>query len=254
MTGVTPDNESEPAASDGGDRGFDTTHWSVVLAAGHHSSPDSDEALSTLCRVYWYPLYAYVRRRVRDVAEAQDLTQEFFARLLEKGLIALAQPERGRFRSFLLTAMKHFLANEWKKARTEKRGGGRGCISLDFASGESRYHIEPVDQLTPERFYDKQWALTLLERVLGRLQDEFRRGGKDKQFELLKVYITAQNAPVPYAVVGHQLGMSETAVSVAVHRLRRRYRDLLRWEIAQTVAGPEDVEDEIRSLFTSLGG
>ena len=232
---------------------FDTTHWSVVLAAGHRSSPDSSEALATLCRAYWYPLYAYVRRRVQDVHEAQDLTQEFFTQLLEKNLLAVAHPERGRFRAFLLTAFRHFLVNEWEKAKAQKRGGGRAPIPLDFSSGEHGLTLEPTDELTPERLYDRQWAVTLLDHVMARLREEHVRAGKEKHFELLKVFLTGQTASVSYAQVAGELGISEGAATVAAHRLRRRYRELLRAEIAQTVAEPDEVEDEIRSLFTSLG-
>ena len=247
------DTQHTSDSGDSGDDRFASTRWSIVLDAGRGSSPSSAEALATLCRTYWYPLYAYVRRRVNDVHEAQDLTQAFFARLLEKDCVSLADPERGRFRSFLLTAMKHFLANEWSKARAQKHGGGQSHLTLDFEAGESRYRIEPVDLATPESLYDEQWALALLDRVFETLRDEYRRSGKEKQFEILKIYITAHSSRIPYAEVGGTLNMTENAVSVAVHRLRRRYREMLRWEIAQTVATPEDVDDEIRSLFASLG-
>jgi RNA polymerase sigma-70 factor (ECF subfamily) len=190
---------------------------------------------------------------VRNVDEAQDLTQGFFARLLEKDYLAVAQPERGRFRSFLLTAFKHFLTNEWDKARAQKRGGGRSPISLDFVAGEERFVREPADELTPERIYDRHWALALLEQVLGRLRDEFVRDGKADQFEQLKIFITPTTTTISYADVAAKLGVSQGAVRVAVHRLRHRYRQRLRAEIAQTVAEPGDVEDEIRSLFRALG-
>jgi RNA polymerase sigma factor (sigma-70 family) len=249
---MSPGNQGGPSELRGA-ADFDTTHWSVVLTAGHRSSPDSRKALSTLCQAYWYPLYAYARRRGRNVEEAQDLTQEFFARLLEKDYLAVAQPGRGRFRSFLLTAFKHFLANEWDKARAQKRGGGCAPISLDFATGESRYLREPADELTPERIYERQWALTLLEQVLARLRDEFVRAGKADLFEQLKVFITPRTTADCYAEAAGELSISQEAVRVAVHRLRRRYRQLLRAEISQTVAEPSDVEDEIRSLFSALG-
>ena len=232
---------------------FATTHWSVVLAAGRRGSSDCEAALETLCKTYWCPLYAYVRRRVPDVHEAQDLTQAFFERLLEKDYVADADPKRGRFRAFLLTAFKHFLSKEWDKARAQKRGGGRAFISLDFAAGESRYLREPADELTPERVYDRQWALTLLEQVLARLRDEFVRAGQADLFEQLKVFITARTTAAGYAGTAGELNISEGAVRVAVHRLRRRYRQLLRAEIAQTVSEPGSVEDEIRSLFSALG-
>ena len=250
---MAAENESKQAESDYGGSRFETTHWSLVLAAGHDSSPDSNEALSTLCRTYWYPLYAYVRRRVKDVHEAEDLTQAFFAQLLAKRRLAVAQAGRGKFRSFLLASLKNFLDNEWDKARTQKRGGGRKLIPLDFQSGESRYKLEPADELTPERLYDKQWALTLLEQVLARLREEFVRAGKQRHFEHLKYFLTGEKAPTSYAQAADELGLSEGAVKVSVHRLRQRYRELLRVEIAQTVAEPGEVEDEINSLFTVLG-
>jgi RNA polymerase sigma-70 factor (ECF subfamily) len=180
------------------------------------------------------------------------LTQEFFARLLEKDYVGDADPERGKFRAFLLTAFKHFLANEWHKARAQKRGGGRAPISLDFAAGESRYLREPADELTPERIYDRQWALTLLEHVLARLREELVRAGQAELFEQLKVFITPSTTAAGYAAAAGELNISEGAVRVAVHRLRRRYRHLLRAEISQTVAEPSNVEDEIRSLFSAL--
>jgi RNA polymerase sigma-70 factor (ECF subfamily) len=245
---MTVENESDY----GGSR-FESTHWSLVLAAGHHSSPDANQALSTLCRTYWYPLYAYVRRRVKDVHEAEDLTQAFFAQLLEKKRLAVAEAGRGKFRSFLLASLKNFLDNEWDKARTQKRGGGRKLIPLDFQSGESRYKLEPADELTPERLYDRQWALTLLEQVLARLREEFVRAGKARHFEQLKHFLTGEKAPTSYAQAADELGSTEGAVKVSVHRLRQRYRELLRVEIAQTVAEPGEVEDEINRLFAVLG-
>jgi len=240
------------SSEEGGAR-FDTTHWSVVLAAGHPSSPDSSRALATLCQSYWYPLYVYVRRKVRNTDEAQDLTQEFFATLLEKEYLAVARPQRGRFRSFLLTAFKNFLANEWDKRKAQKRGGSHSPIPLDFTVGEDRYLREPADELTPERIYERQWALTLLDRVLGRLRDEFVQAGKEEHFDRLKLFLTGQKAAVSYTDVARDLGTSEGAAKVAVHRMRRRYRELLRAEIAETVSGPGEVEDEIRSLFNTLG-
>ncbi len=246
------DDDSPPNAPIGpGD--FASTHWSIVLAAGHRSSPGSREALAALCRDYWFPLYAYARRRTRDAHEAQDLTQAFFAALLEKNYLAAVRPERGRFRAFLLTAFKHFLANEWEKAQAQKRGSGVAPIPLDFVAGESRFAHEPADELTPERLFERQWVLSLLDRVLRQLRDEFARDGKLDQFERLKVFITPQTSAVSHSDVARELGITEGAVSVAAHRLRRRYRELLRAEIAQTVAGPGEVDDEIRSLFAAFG-
>jgi RNA polymerase sigma factor (sigma-70 family) len=230
---------------------FATTHWSLVLAAGHRSLPASDQALAALCRAYWYPLYAYARRRLGDEGRAQDLTQDFFARLLEKNLLASAQPERGHFRAFLLTAFKNFLANESEKVRAEKRGGGRVFLPLDFHAGDSRYNLEPAHAWTAERLFERQWALTLLEQVLAALRAEYVADAKEELFDRLKVYLTGETA-ASYAALAPALGMSEGAIKVAVHRLRERYRALLRWEVAQTVADSAEVDDEIRRLFDAL--
>ncbi len=232
---------------------FATTRWSVVLAAGQPDSPQAAAALEELCRAYWLPVYLYVRQQVGDAHESQDLTQAFFARLLQKQAIAVADPQRGRFREFLLTACRHFLSNEWQTLRAQKRGGGQRVLSLDFDSGESRFAIAAVDRQTPERLYERQWAVTLLERVLAALCSEFESKGKRAQFEVLKVHLTGRNAAESYAQAAAQLGMSEGAVKVAVHRLRSRYRAVLRAEIGETVSGPEEVEDEIRRLFLVLG-
>lgn len=237
----------------GCDPQFAATRWSMVLAAGHRSSPGSRRALESLCQTYWYPLYAYVRRRVPDVHEAQDLTQEFFASLLERNALAAADRERGRFRSFLLASFKNFLSDEWDKANAQKRGGGRAAIPLNLPSGESRYSIEPADELSPERLYEKQWALTLLGQVLDRLCDELAAKGKANQFQALKPFLDGEGEAGGYESAARSLGMSQAAAKVAVHRLRRRYREILRAEIAETVAGPADVDDEIRSLRRALG-
>jgi len=249
-----PDRQSasDPSRGPRGSQ-FETTRWSLVLAAGGDRSPDSHAALATLCGDYWYPLYAYVRRRVADSHEAHDLIQEFFAQLLERDVLAAADPRRGRFRSFLLTSLQNFLANEWHKAHAQKRGGGTTIIPLDIRHGEARYALEPIDRQTPERLFERQWAETLLDRVMDRLRDEFASAGKQQQFEQLKGFLTGRNAAVSYAEVALQLHMSEGAAMVASHRMRRRYRELLRTEIAQTVADPAEVEDEIRRLFVSLG-
>jgi RNA polymerase sigma-70 factor (ECF subfamily) len=231
---------------------FQTTHWSLVLAAGRDSSPDSRRAMTQLCEAYWFPLYVYVRRRVGNVEDAQDLTQEFFARLLEQNVVAAADPERGRFRSFLLTSLKNFLANEWDKAQAKKRGGGQSPISLDFARADSRYDLDPADHETPERLYGRQWTLTLLEQVLGRLREEHAAAGKLMQFDVLKSFITGGKSAGGYGEAAKELGVTEAAAKAAAHRLRKRYRELLRSEIAQTVAEPDDVDDEIGWLFRSL--
>src|SRR5437667_1881708 len=238
--------------SSSGPSSFATTHWSLVLSAGRPASPASAAALSTLCQRYWYPLYVYVRRTIRDIDEARDLTQEFFARLLEKNTLAHADPERGRFRSFLLTALKHFLINEWEKGQAQKRGGGRTTLALDFEAKDSTFSLEPSHAWTPERLYERQWALTLLDQVLAQLRQEYTAAGKGQLFETLKTCLAGENSTATYADVARPLGMTEGAVKVAAHRLRKRYRELLRQEVAQTVADENEVEDEMRSLFRSL--
>jgi len=231
---------------------FATTHWSVVLAAGQPTSARYQEALETLCRTYWFPLYAYLRRQGYDSHQAQDYTQAFFARLLEKDGLRLADPNRGKFRSFLLAALKHFLANESDRIRAQKRGAGREVLSLDVEDAEGKYALEPVDQLSPERLFERSWALAVLERTMARLQAESASTNKQKLFEHLKVYLTAEKSSVPYRDVAAKLDMTEGAVKVAVHRLRQRYRQLLRDEIAQTVTTEDQIDEEIRELFAAL--
>jgi RNA polymerase sigma-70 factor (ECF subfamily) len=208
--------------------------------------------LESLCETYWYPLYAYVRRRVADVSEAQDLTQAFFAELLEKNYVGSATPNRGRFRAFLLTAFKHFLSKEWEKAKAQKRGGGRAPIPLDFESADSKIRIETASGLTAEQFYDQQWAIALLGLIMERLKAECEQSGKTKLFEELKGFIIGDHAGTTYRQVAEKLNMTEAAAKKAGSRMRRRYRELLREEIAQTVEGPAEVDDEIRNLFTTL--
>ena len=231
---------------------FATTHWSLVVAAGRRSSPASATALADLCQRYWYPLYVYVRRRVTSIEEARDLTQEFFARLLERNTLALADPDRGRFRSFLLTALKHFLINEWEKTKAQKRGGGRRALALDFDAKESQLTLEPVHAWTPERLYERHWALALLDQVLGQLRQEYQAAAKGPLFDHLKGFLVGESAAATYADTARVLDMTEGAVKVAAHRLRKRYRELLRHEVSQTVAEEAEVEDEIRALFRSL--
>ena len=230
---------------------FETTHWSLVLHASRREDTAAQVALETLCRRYWLPLYAYVRRRVESTQDAQDLTQEFFARLLEKQSLAAAAPERGRFRSFLLASMKNFLANEWDRTQAQKRGGGRERLSLDWEQGESQASLEPWHDLTPERLYERQWVLTLLRVVIDRLEQDYTAQGKERQFAWLKGTLTGESQ-IDYAAAAADLDLSEDAVRQAAHRLRKRYRDLLRAEVAQTVDDPADVEDELRGLFTAL--
>ena len=207
--------------------------------------------MAELCRIYWYPLYAFIRRRGHGAQDAEDLTQEFFARLLDKHFLAAADREKGRFRTFLLVAVKRFLANEYDRAQAQKRAGGQRIVPLDGLEPEARYHLEPADTMTPERLFEQQWALTLLEQVLARLQAEMTAAGKAALFESMKGHLAGTREET-YAATAARLGLSEGAVKVAVHRLRRRYRDLLQEEIAHTVAGPEDIEEEIRYLFTCL--
>lgn len=234
---------------------FESTQWSLVLAAAQQVSPEARQALSELCRKYWLPLYGYVRRRVPDLHEAQDLTQEFFCRVLDRNLFAAARPERGRFRAFLLTALKHFLVNEWEKSNALKRGGGQVPFRLDFEDGESRLSHVATNDDSPERQFDRQWATALLDQVLARLRAEFRNSDQERHFDELKMFLAGgRDLPDGYARAAESLGMTADAVRVAAHRLRQRYRELLRNEIAQTVAQPTDVEDEIRDLFQILGG
>jgi RNA polymerase sigma-70 factor (ECF subfamily) len=232
---------------------FATTHWSVVLAAGDRRAPAASQALAELCESYWYPLYAFIRRRVSDVDEAQDLTQAFFEQLLERATFEAADPERGRFRAFLLTACKRFLINEWHKDRALKRGGGRPLLSLDFESGESKLGLVASDALSPEQIYDQKWAITLLERVMDQLRGEYAAKQRLAHFEMLKHYLAGSPPGADYAQAARTIGISETTAKVAVHRMRKRYRELLRCEIAQTVERPEDIDDEIRDLFAVLG-
>jgi RNA polymerase sigma-70 factor (ECF subfamily) len=240
--------ESGPGSA----RRFATTRWSLVLAAGKRSSPQSAAALAALCETYWYPLYAYVRRCGHDADDAQDLTQAFFTRLLEKNDLATAERERGKFRWFLLTSLKHFLSNEWDRSHAQKRGGGRTPVSIDFAAAEGRNHLEPSHKLTAEKIFDRRWALSLLVQVLARLREESAQAGKSQMLELLKVFLTGEKAPVSNRELAGELMMTEGALKVAVHRLRRRYRELLRAEIGQTVADSEEIEQEIRDLFTAM--
>lgn len=231
---------------------FRTTRWSLVISAGREQTPDARDALESLCHWYWFPLYAYARRRVHDVHQAQDLTQAFFERLLDKNYLADADPSRGRFRSFLITAFKHFLSNEWQKANTLKRGKGVTPFSIDFPDGDSRIAAACTRELTPEQLYERQWVTTLLGRVMERLQQEFAAADKDEQFQQLKACIVGDNSGDSYAEIAERLGATEASIKMAVQRLRRRYRELLRDEIAQTVGDNESVEDEIRCLFQAF--
>jgi RNA polymerase sigma factor (sigma-70 family) len=245
----TPPPSSEAPARQAA---FVTTHWSVVLDATRSDTTRSQAALARLCQTYWYPLYAYVRRRGHSPDDAQDLTQEFFARLLEKNWLADADRQRGRFRTFLLSALNHFLANQWDKACTQKRGGAVQLVPLQLDSAETRYGQEPADPLTPEQIYERRWALALLNEVLNLLGAEHASAGTTKLFDLLKPCLVGDRKAQTYAALAAQLNMTEGAVKVAVHRLRQRYRQLLRDEIANTVAAPSEVDQEMRHLLAAL--
>jgi len=232
--------------------GFVTTHWSVVLSAGGSDTTCTRDALSKLCQTYWYPLYAYARSRGLTREDAEDATQGFFARLLEKNWIGSADREKGRFRSFLLMALKRFMADEWDKARAQKRGGGTAPLPLPFGAAETRFSLEPADEVTPEQSFERRWVLTLLDEVLKSLRREYEREGNGLLFVELTPCLVGDRTAFPYAELGKKLQLSESAVKSAVHRLRQRYRKLLREEIAQTVASPEEVEEELKHLFAVL--
>ncbi len=248
MTSSKPSTDPAEAAASK----FALTRWSVVLAAGSNDSVRARDALEKLCRAYWHPIFAFVRRQGHSPHDSQDLTQEFFARLLAKNYLGAVDRSRGRFRSFLLASLKHFLANEWDKAGAQKRGGHQILIPINVQSAETSYSLDPADNATAEKTFERRWALTLLDQVLGRLRAEYGKDGKTRLFEQLKATLTGERRTIAYAEIGERLGMSEGAVKVAVHRLRQRYREVLREEIAETVAGPEEVEEEIRALFSAL--
>jgi len=233
-------------------KSFATTHWSLVADAGDAASPECRAALATLCELYWYPLYAFVRRKGYQAAEAQDLTQAFFAELLAKDRIQLAEQSRGKFRSFLLVSLTHFLANQRRAKSARKRGGGEALLSIDYGDGETRYQREPVDHATPEKIFERRWTMTLLDRAMSRLHDEFRASGKIALFEQLKLHLGGATEAVPYAELAESLQMSLGAIKAAAHRMRKRCRELLRDEIAKTVAEPGEIDGELRALFTSL--
>ena len=228
---------------------FATTRWSIILSAGNHSSPAADLALAELCRVYWYPLYAYARRLGHDVHSAQDLTQGFFCKLLEKNYVGQADRTRGKFRWFLLTGFKCFLANEWDRVRAQKRGGGQEAIPLDALPAEERYRLEPVDKLSADQIYERRWALDLLDTVRKHLRDEYVRAEKRDRFELLADFLPGEKTGVSYAEIGPKLGLNENAVKQEVHRMKKRFGELLRAEIAHTVGHPDEVDEEIRYLI-----
>jgi len=231
---------------------FATTRWSLVLDAGAEMTPRGRAALGTLCELYWYPLYAYLRRRGQTAEDAQDLTQGFFARLLEKQALNVVDPSRGRFRSFLLASLDHYVSNQRDRDQAQKRGGSTPPISLDIAMAEDLYTREPADPWTPEKIFDRNWALALLGRVLARLREELHAEGKGEFVDALQGYLSTDEAPASYEELAKKLNMTEGALRVAVHRLRRRYRAVLYDEIAQTVATPEEIDLELEYLIDAI--
>jgi len=243
----------EPVQS-GGARIFATTHWSVVLAANEGDSLVAEHALEKLCRTYWYPIYAYVRRKGRGPNEAEDLTQEFFAQLISKDQLRQVDRQKGRFRSFLLAILDHFLAHEWTRAHRQKRGGQFTFISLDQPSPEERYRLDPIDGDTPERIFDKQWAVTVLQNALRALEAETTASGKGAMFAEVRGWLSDEPDARTYAETAQRVGVSPGALRVAVHRLRRRYAELFRAEISQTVRSAAEAEEEFRHLMAALRG
>lgn len=246
-------SEPLPAIGVASARDFRTTHWSVVLAARHAPTAESTVALETLARTYWMPLYAFIRRRGTPPVEAQDLTQAFFARLLEKDWLVTADAERGRFRTFLLTVLTRFLAGEHDRAMAQKRGGGVAPLTLDFDAAEERISQEPADGRTPELAFDRNWAEALLETVLARLAKEFDGAGRSGRFAVLQQFLTDEAPDGSYAAAAARLGLSESAVKSGIHRLRQRYGEMIREEIAGTLAAGADVEAELQHLLAALG-
>jgi DNA-directed RNA polymerase specialized sigma24 family protein len=248
---MSPDGGLE-REGDTSPRSFVTTHWSVVLAAREGASTETDAALERLCRAYRWPLYAFVRRRGYEAHDAQDLTQEFFARLLAKDFLRTVDRSKGKFRSFLLAALEHFLAKEWRRSQTQKRGGKFTFVSLDDGSAETQFLQVPSADLPPEKLFEQQWALTLLDQVVTRLRQEHVAAGKGEQFEQLKIFLTGEKRAVAYADLALNLNTTEAALKMAVSRMKKRYGELLREEIANTVSDPAEIEEELRALFAAL--
>jgi RNA polymerase sigma-70 factor (ECF subfamily) len=244
---------AHPPAVGAGSGAFESTHWTVVLEAAQQDSAAGAAALASLCTMYWYPIYAFIRRSGRSAEDAEDLTQSFFERLLEKNWLNSVTREGGRFRSLLLKAVKHFLINAHDRSQTLKRGGGRALLSTDARDPEMRYQLEAVDTLTPDRFFEQKLACQTLERALARLRQEYVRAEKGALFEELKPFLSGVARPVSQADLAQRHGITVSAVSVAVHRLRKRYGELLRQEVARTVNDPQEVDDELRHLLTVLG-
>jgi RNA polymerase sigma-70 factor (ECF subfamily) len=235
-------------------RWFTTTHWSIVLDAADTSAPGAQEALEKLCRTYWYPLYAYVRRQGHSPEDAQDLTQEFFARFLDKKYFRFASPERGRFRTFLLSSLKNFLINEWERARVAKRGGGAIHIPLDGLAAEDHFSREPVHEITAEKIYERNWAIAVLKQVRARLQQEYATSGRADRFAQLEAFLPGQESDLTYAEAARRLGVAEGTLKSDVNRFKKRYRELLRAEVAHTVSSRAELDEELRHLIEVLGG
>jgi RNA polymerase sigma-70 factor (ECF subfamily) len=231
---------------------FHTTHWSVVLAAREGESTQATSAMERLCRIYWYPLYGFIRRRGFAVEDAQDMTQEFFSRMLQRDFLKNVAREKGRFRTFLLTALKNFLASEWRRGQTAKRGGGQLIVSWDELQAEQRYGSEPAEEMTPEHFFEQRWAMAVMEQAMSVLAAELAATGKAAQFECFKPFLSAEGTKTDYESAAGQLGMTPGAVSVAVHRLRRRFSEAVRSVVGHTVAGPDQVEEEVQFLARVL--
>jgi RNA polymerase sigma-70 factor (ECF subfamily) len=242
------------AGTDAGPRWFTTTHWSVVLNASDPSAPGAQEALEKLCQTYWYPLYVYVRRQGYGAEDAQDFTQGFFARFIEKDYLGQVDPAKGRFRSFLLASLRHFLSDERDRARAIKRGGGKALVSLDAQDAEGRYAGEPADQLDAEKIFERRWALTVLDSARARLRAEFAAAGKARRFAVLECFLPGEQTPTTHAEAAAKLGVAVGTVKWEVHQLKERYRDCLRAEIAHTVTTPEQIDDEVRHLIAVLSG
>jgi len=246
---TTERNADESSSSDGS---FQTTLWSVVVEAGKGGSERSSAALARLCRAYWYPLYVFVRRQGHSPEDAQDLVQEFFARVLDRNYFRAADPQKGRFRFFLVAALRHFLANEWDRTQCQKRGGDRQIVSFEDQDPETRYLAETASDLSAEKAFERRWALTLLEQTLEQLKAEYAAAGRAELFSELEVFLNGEQSPHSSAQICQRLGMREGTLRVTVHRLRQRYRELLRLEIAKTVESTADIDDEIRHLFEAL--
>jgi RNA polymerase sigma-70 factor (ECF subfamily) len=249
---AVPPSATEPGFAESPQQ-FRSTHWSVVLAAGDSQSPQTTPALEKLCRAYWYPLYGHVRRQGFDAHEAQDLTQAFFTFLLEKRTLGKVDPMKGKFRSFLLASLNNFLNNERDKAQRIKRGGGAEIISLDAEPAEQRYLTEPGHGETPERIFERRWAAAVVEQVAQNLTAEFAAAGLGQRFEVLREFLMGEPRGASYEDAAGQLGMSVSAVTSAIYRMRQRFRELFRMEIANTVGAPEEIDDEIRYLLAALG-